>query len=581
MLPGEPTPEPDHPEGDHARGEGDGPRGEVVSVAALAAARLLRLRPRHGPRLTGRFERDALEVPRWALLLAVLLMFLLFLSLLVVFFLPSPAAGATSSGINFDKPTKDWYQGPVRYIITHQEVKAYKALETELDRRNFIDWFWQRRDIVPDTPRNEFRERFEQRVLESSRMFDDTSKPGWKTDQGKVYILVGPPDEINKDIVAKSHRGIITWVYRRPPFPDLSPNTVIAFAKDPSGEFVISTSPTLDSDVARGLQFQRVKRTTDDQVMMAGLNDPAYLASGAPVLQSELMTALIAGRLQQLPPREEELFKGFVSTRETYGSIALESQVDFYRAGDGTTYTAITVGIKSSAVQYRQSGGKEVPDVAVFGKLVDKEHPDVSYPLASDSSFADTSENAAAGPDDLLLFQAVGGFKPGRYELILGVQDKVSQKVSSYRQDVDVPDLAAKELRLSSLTVAGSMEPTDYTAAPGKPFFLGKFHIVPRPRGVFRKTDELNLYFQIYNPTPDPASGRPLLDVLYTFRGRAEDGTYKDKGAYEVKETSGQVQGYAVPLERWPAGGYQVAVTVKDKIGGASTSATAKFTIEP
>ncbi len=154
------------------------------------------------------------------------------------------AARAGADGINFDKPTKKWYQGPVRYIISKQEKKAYKALDTEVERAIFIDWFWERRDVVPDTPQNEFRDRFEKRVFETTRLFSFTTKPGWKTDMGKIYIMVGPPDDIVKDIMAKTHRGIITWIYRRPPFPDLPPNTARsamagrreAAEADPNGE---------------------------------------------------------------------------------------------------------------------------------------------------------------------------------------------------------------------------------------------------------------------------------------------------------------------------------------------------------
>ncbi|HEU4401483.1 MAG TPA: GWxTD domain-containing protein [Candidatus Polarisedimenticolia bacterium] len=556
------------------------PRPVVVSPTALAAARWLRLRPRHGPRPSGQQVRDPLEVARWSLSLGILLLLLLFLALLVVFFLPGPARAAVSTGINFDKPTKDWDQGPVRYIITKQEVKAYKALETELDRANFIDWFWQRRDIQPETPENEFRERYEQRVLESTRKFSATTTPGWKTDMGKVYILVGPPDEVNSDLVAKTHRGIVTWVYRRPPFPDLSPNTVIGFARDASGEFVISTSPTMDSDVARGLKFQKQPRLSEAERIIPG-RDPAYLAAGAPITQSDLATMLVVGRLQQLPPAEEEMFRSFVSSREFYGSITAESRCDFYKAADDTTYTTITIGIKSSAVQYRSQGDKEIPDVQVFGKMIDKDDPKVVYPLAGDAGFAEDQQNIGAGPEDLLIFQATGAFKPGRYQLALGVQDRVSKKVGTLRRDVTVPDMTPKTLALSSITLAGSMEPTDYNSSPGKPFHMGKFRLVPRPDEQFGKSDELNVYFQVYNPAPDPATGKPRLGVLYRFRAKEADESYKDFGAYEVKEATGQVQGYAVPLERWAPGEYQVQVTVRDKVAEASVSAEAVFTIRP
>ncbi|MGH2671033.1 MAG: hypothetical protein ACRDH5_18305, partial [bacterium] len=47
--------------------------GRVVSPSALAVARLLRLRPRRGPRPSGQQARDALEIPRWAILLTIVL----------------------------------------------------------------------------------------------------------------------------------------------------------------------------------------------------------------------------------------------------------------------------------------------------------------------------------------------------------------------------------------------------------------------------------------------------------------------------------------------------------------------------
>ncbi len=411
-------------------------RGEVVSLASLWTARLLRLRPPHGPRPTGQRVRDPLEAPRWALTLAVLLLMLLFLAMLAFFFVSSEARADSDAGINFDKPSKDWYAGPVRYIITHQEVKAYKSLETELDRRNFIDWFWQRRDIEPSTSANEFRDRYQQRVFEATRMFGDTATPGWKTDMGKIYILVGPPDEINKDLMAKTHRGMIFWTYRKPPFPELASNTVISFARDASGSFVLSTSPTIDSDVARGLNYVKTKQDSSGELVIPGRRDPALVQQGVPLSQSPLRTMMIAGRMQTVPPAEEQMFKAFAMTREFFGGIPSETRIDFYKGGDGVTYTTLTVGIKSTAVQFRTIGRKEVPDVVVFGKLISKLDPKDEFALAGDGNFAESETNQGAGIEDMLVFQATAGIKPGKYELVLGIQDRVSKKISSTRQDV-------------------------------------------------------------------------------------------------------------------------------------------------
>src|SRR2546426_1749814 len=555
------------------------PGDDVVSLTALWTARLLRLKPMHGPRPTGQRVPDSLEIPRWALTLGFLLFVLLFLAMLAFFFVSSEAHAADTS-LNFDKATKDWYQGPVRYIITHAEVKAYKSMETEVDRQNFIDWFWQRRDMEPATPENEFRARYQQRGFDANRMFGDTAKPGWKTDMGKIYILVGPPGEINKDLMAKSHRGMVFWTYRRPPFPDLASNTVIAFARDKSGELVISTSPTIDSDVARGLNWVNARqKDVNGELVVPGRRDPALVMNGVPLHQGPLDTLLIAGRMQMLPPAEEQMFKSFAVTREFYGEIPADTHLDFFKANDGTTYTTVTIGIKTTAVQYRTIGSREVPDVVVFGKLVNKENPDLVYALAGDHNFTESETNQTAEIGDLLRFQATGGIKPGKYQLVPGGQDRVSQKIAAYRKEVIVPDYTTSELRLSSITLADVMEPVDYRPSPGKSFYIGKFKIIPKPDAVFRVSEELNIYFQIYNPVADPSTSQPKMDIEYQFRSKNVDGTYADMGSYAVKESAAQVQGYAVALKKWPAAEYQVTVVVRDLVAGTIAQSSAVFTV--
>jgi GWxTD domain-containing protein len=555
------------------------PAPKPVPLSVILTARLLRLRPPHGPRPAGQRVRDPLEVPRWALSLGLILFVLLFLVILVFFFVSSPAHGG--EGINFDRPSKDWYQGPVRYIITHQEVKAYKALETQAERATFIDWFWQRRDIVPGTPANEFRDRFEQRVFEATRKFGATSTPGWKTDMGKIYILIGPPDDVISDLVAKTGRGTVTWSYRSSPMPGLNPNTVIGFARDASGEFRLSVQPTMDSDVAMGLKWQKTPMDAQGRMILPGWTDPVLLDAGAPLSQSDIETRMIYAHMQQLPPKEEQMFQAMVTSKETYGSvIPMETRFDFYRAPAGT-YTTITIGIRSSAVQFKTVDDKEVPDLGVFGKMVSRDNAEDTYALAGDSSFAESQENRGVGADDMLLYQAVGDFKPGLYRVILGVEDRVSRRVSSTSREVEIPDLSGPELKLSSITLAGAMEPGDYATSTSKPFQIGKFRLVPRPDGLFTREDELNVYLQVYNPATEPGGGKAKMDVLYTFKGKTADGTMKEIGTYRVQDTAAQVQGYAVPLAKWPDGEYGITVTVVDKVAQTKVSADTTFVIRP
>src|SRR5580698_5543577 len=92
-------------------------------------------------------------------------------------------------------PYKKWVDEDVRWIITDQELKAFKSLSNDEERDNFIETFWQRRNPDPDSPENEFREENYRRIAYANEHFA-AGKPGWKTDRGHIYIAYGKPDSI-------------------------------------------------------------------------------------------------------------------------------------------------------------------------------------------------------------------------------------------------------------------------------------------------------------------------------------------------------------------------------------------------
>src|SRR5216110_384262 len=92
------------------------------------------------------------------------------------------------------KAYKDWLEKDVVYIITDEERKAFKKLQTDEERERFIEEFWRRRDPDPDTDENEFKEEYYERVAYANEHFA-SGIPGWKSDRGRIYIMYGKPDE--------------------------------------------------------------------------------------------------------------------------------------------------------------------------------------------------------------------------------------------------------------------------------------------------------------------------------------------------------------------------------------------------
>ena len=110
----------------------------------------------------------------------------------------------------------DWLETAVSYILTDGERAEFQALRTTADREKFIGEFWLRHDPTPGTPDNDFKKEHDRRVAYSNDRWQFVSRAGWKSDQGRIYIIHGPPDEIEFH-PAKFER----WRYREGTFANV------------------------------------------------------------------------------------------------------------------------------------------------------------------------------------------------------------------------------------------------------------------------------------------------------------------------------------------------------------------------
>ena len=60
-----------------------------------------------------------------------------------------------------------WAEGPAKFLMTKDDVREWKDITTDAAAKHFIDLFWARRDRDLDSPFNEFKAEFDQRVIQS------------------------------------------------------------------------------------------------------------------------------------------------------------------------------------------------------------------------------------------------------------------------------------------------------------------------------------------------------------------------------------------------------------------------------
>jgi len=107
----------------------------------------------------------------------------------------------------FESDVDDWNKGPAEYLFTQEERELWKEIDGTEEKRDFIAWFWDRRDEDLRDRQNSFKEGFYVRVASANERFSGFPR-GWRSDRGRVWIVLGRPDGMRAN-------GLRTeiWVY--------------------------------------------------------------------------------------------------------------------------------------------------------------------------------------------------------------------------------------------------------------------------------------------------------------------------------------------------------------------------------
>jgi len=497
-----------------------------------------------------------------------------------------------------DAPTPSWREGPVRYLLVHDEDNAYRALTSDEERRQFIRRFWAERDPDPATPVNEYRELFYRRVADADRLFNEAATSGWKTDRGKIYILLGPPDEIDRSAALAQPRDVIEWTYRQPPAGSgINTQVSIRFVRDLTGEFRL----------------------------VGGLGRAIPIGTPGFAFQVQAL------QMRSIPEPHRVL--DAASGARTLGTAgALTVRYDFYQSFGGRTLVVLTAGLRDDLLELETV--QDDPAAAVAAELVaagrattdpgdegdsDGHRAGIDDPQAGDPAgdrpgprfsvmvrlageTSDLGSHDLAGTDRLrpgaveidrgtrtrvLLFQGGVALRPGKYTLTWVITDADTDRVVAFEDGLEVPGFPESELALSSVTLASRLEtvagesPAGYEA----PFRLGNQRVLPRPGDGFHNGEKLSIYYQVYGTATDPIDGRPDIDVEYRFFVANES----DPQGNPIFAPLGQpirltrqqspVQKYSLPLTDWGRATYRLRVQVTDNLNGRMTSREVTFRV--
>ncbi len=491
------------------------------------------------------------------------------LGVLILTLVPGLAHGATCGD---DQPRKTWREGPVRYVLTPDEFEMYGEIETEAERERFIADFWKRLDPDPETDGNAFRERFGELCRMANGLFAARLGPGWQTDRGRVLVLLGVPDVVERDAGGQHLGDREIWTYERE-LP-ATERTRIVFHRSADGGFRLYTGeqvspvPDVPDPTSRGLERHDLHRRLQYDF---GILSPAH--------REILVDTLIPDpTLRDMYPPEwpghdtESRARDVRAAPDPEASdlIPFDPGAYFFLAADGTVVALLVVEID------RRHGEPSTQTYSAVAWVVDTASR--TAPLTSPTKMLATLRADDRRSREGRLMMGGHVYLPaGDYDVAYAVHnaDEGSLQVRSVR--IAVPDFQRQTISASSIVPAESFGPVAEPA--DSPFVVGSEHVVPRPGGVFHRGEPLRIYLQVYGAAIDTARGEPQLDVRFRFE-RAAGSRYKRYGKpLSLKGATGGSLGLALPIGEWPTGNYRVVVEIRDRTSGTRTTSRGFFTV--
>jgi len=406
-----------------------------------------------------------------------------------------------------------WIGGDVAYIIADEERAGWNRLGTAEEREQFIEMFWRRRDPTPDTEENEYKEEHYRRIAYANEHFP-SGIPGWKSDRGRIYILHGPPDEIESHPSGGSYQrppeegggtaivySFEKWRYRH--IDGVGEEIVLEFVdSSQTGEYRLTWDPS-EKDAL--LMVPNAGLTLLESMGQAPKSARFNNTNGTrlgPSLGGSTFNAFDAMRVvidAQRPPkiRFKDL-EAIVNIKVRYNLLPVQVRADFFRMTGDSVLTALTLQFANRDLGFRTEDGVHRAVVNVFGRVVTLSGRVVQ--TFEDVLRADLPDSLMpqAATRHVVYGQALP-LRPGRYRLSLAVKDLGNGNIGTVEQSIVVPAFEEETLAASSLVLADKLERVATRDIGRGQFVIGTTKLCPSVEGRFRRDGHLGLYLQVYN----------------------------------------------------------------------------------
>src|SRR6267378_259322 len=466
-----------------------------------------------------------------------------FLAILLAFGFASVCFGQKPQKL--EKNYREWLERDVLYLINKEERDAFRRLATNEARDKFIEDFWEIRNPNPGSPTNTYRDEIYQRIAFADARFSiGSGMEGWRTDRGRTYITLGPPQQ--KQVFRNSGNlyPIEIWFYGGAN-PALPPFFYVMFYQHEGGDYRFYSPYNDGPDKlvtgveainARLTALRLIRSSVGPEVARISLSllpdEPVDETTGIVSLQSDILLNSIKN-LANLPSNRDDILRRRTNRESVTSRLVLEGRnldIVTFPARDSRGLTRLDYAVRlrspSDLSMAEEKDGRFSYSVEVRVGVFSAENK-LIFTQQKSLSDSMTKKRLDTIQDKVFGYEGTLPLPPGKYRLEFQFTDWSKKAAFHTVREISIPSPAKDSLVVPSVLPFLSAENADPDLADLMPFTIGGVQFTPMQNSAPTLVQGTNLQvvYQIWAPASDPRENLgKKLDVEYAFGRPATPG---------------------------------------------------------
>ena len=495
---------------------------------------------------------------------------------------------------------RDWIEKEVVYIISDREKEAFLDLEFEEEREGFITAFWRRRDPDSLTPVNEFKEEHYRRIeLANRQLGREAAVPGWMTDRGKMYIILGEPRDRETFMSVPFLYPSELWFYGADKQKGLPPLYLLFFQEYHAGPYRLFNhlldgpedlmpAQPLDRTNSRMEAYEMLQTINPalahatitmraDQGAMAGIVEPMHSALDTQTLLADIYLSPFR-RVDIRYVNDAEGARGLVESEYLFNYVPNAGMANVLPGPGGTSFVHYSIEIEPQHMTLAKSENRYYTSFELRGEVVTVDESKVvhsfvkePYVQLTESQFREVGSRPFAYRDMFPLIE-------GEFRLRVVLKNKARSEYTVFEADLEVPARSAGEAFLGAPLLLYGMSRLRGSGEEGPELYrtyrIGNTSFDPNAKRVVSIGNYLMAHIPLENVGPEH-------DLVFRIVSREDGAAEALVDRVESLATYERPVVTRIPLADAVGGRYRFLVELRGPNGNLVGSESAEFDISP